>query len=162
MSYFREQLVKKSPGAPLVVIRVGLGICFLISSWDKISRESYAKSMDFIFNVHWKDAAYGFYQSFLDTLVLPNLEFWAFVVTWGELAIGLAFVFGLFTRAAAVAAIFLGINILFASGGLTFFRSADIGFILGSWTLFVCSAGRVMGFDALLIQRSGKPTGWKR
>ena len=118
--------------------------------------------MEFIFNVHWKDAAYDFYQPFLDAWVIPNLEFWAFAVTWGELAIGLAFVFGLFTRFAAISAAFLSLNLLFASGGLTYLRSADIGFLLGSIALFYGCAGRSLGVDSLLVYRSGPPRDWKR
>jgi len=155
-------MARTTTALPVFIIRIGLGICFLLSGWDKISRESYAKSMEFIFNVHWKDAAYGFYQPFLDTFVIPNLEFWAFVVTWGELAIGVGFVLGVFTRAAALSAIFLGINILFAYGGLTVFRNADVGFMLGSLALFLCAAGRMAGIDGLLIERFQRPTGWKK
>ena len=149
-------------GPTIAILRVGMGLNFLFAAYDKLRRESYAESMDFIFNVHWKDAAYSFYRPFIDAVVLPNLELFAALVTYGELAIAVGLIFGMLTRAAAVAAIFLNLNIFLASGGAILSLNADVGFILLSTILFVGAAGRNGGIDSLLVEWTGPPQDWKR
>ncbi len=149
-------------GPAIAILRVGMGLNFLFAAYDKLRRESYAESMDFIFNVHWKDAAYSFYRPFIDAVVLPNLELFAALVTYGELAIAVGLIFGVLTRAATIAAIFLNLNIIFASGGVILSLNADVGFILLSTILFVGAAGRNGGVDSLLVEWTGPPQDWKR
>jgi thiosulfate dehydrogenase [quinone] large subunit len=149
-------------GPTIAILRVGMGLNFLFAAYDKLRRESYAESMDFIFNVHWKDAAYSFYRPFVDAVVLPNLELFAALVTYGELAIAVGLIFGIFTCAASVAAIFLSLNIIFASGEAILSLNVDVGFILLSTILFVGAAGRNGGIDSLLVEWTGPPQDWKR
>ena len=149
-------------GPTIAILRVGMGLNFLFAAYDKLRRESYAESMEFIFNVHWKDAAYEFYKPFIDAVVLPHLELFAALVTYGELAIAVGLIFGIFSRAAAVAAIFLNLNFILASGGAILSVNADVGFILLSTILFAGAAGRSGGVDALLVEWTGPPQDWKR
>ena len=43
----------------------------------------------------------GWYGSFLSQVVLPHAAFWSYVVTYGEIAVGLGLILGLFTGIAA-------------------------------------------------------------
>ncbi|WP_078393133.1 DoxX family protein [Shouchella patagoniensis] len=45
--------------------------------------------------------AYPWYNSFIETIVLPNAEIFSFIVMWGELLVGLGLIVGLFTTTAA-------------------------------------------------------------
>lgn len=56
----------------------------------------------------------GWYASFLQGAVVPNLTAWSNAVTLGEMAVGLGLIFGLFTFAAAFFAFFMNINFLLA------------------------------------------------
>ena len=55
------------------------------------------------------------YKSILDSIVVPNAELFGFLTAYGELAIGLALVFGAFTRPALIFGI---IAVLYRGGGL--------------------------------------------
>lgn len=56
----------------------------------------------------------GWYASFLENLVLPNAAFWSYLVTWGEILVGIALLIGLFTGLAAFFGALMNANYLLA------------------------------------------------
>lgn len=56
----------------------------------------------------------GWYAWFLERLVLPNAEFWSYLVTWGEVLVGIALFLGVFTGIAAFFGGFMNMNYLLA------------------------------------------------
>src|SRR3990172_539994 len=60
----------------------------------------------------------GIEQVYVEQFALPNWRTLQYLVIFGELAVGLSFLAGIFTRAAAVGGAFMALNFLFAQGSL--------------------------------------------
>jgi thiosulfate dehydrogenase (quinone) large subunit len=56
----------------------------------------------------------GWYAWFLQQAVLPNAAVWSYVVSWGELLVGIALILGIFTGLAAFFGAFMNMNYLLA------------------------------------------------
>lgn len=56
----------------------------------------------------------GWYADFLQTVALPNAEIFAYLVTYGEIAIGIALILGLFVGIASFFGIFMNYSFLLA------------------------------------------------
>ena len=65
----------------------------------------------------------GLEKAYVENIALPNWKILQYLVIFGELAVGLSFLTGIFTRAAAVGGAFMALNFLLAQGSLI---SSDI------------------------------------
>lgn len=97
----------------------------------------------------------GWYASFLQNFVQPNASFFSFIITWGEVAVGLGILIGLLTGIAAGFGVLMNMNYLLAG-------TVSINPILGMVGLFLCFSWRVcgwLGVDSWLLPALGMP--WK-
>lgn len=56
----------------------------------------------------------SWYAGFLQNVVLPNARFWGYLISWGELLVGIALILGIFTGIAAFFGSFMNMNYLLA------------------------------------------------
>jgi thiosulfate dehydrogenase [quinone] large subunit len=97
----------------------------------------------------------GWYASFLQHFVLPNAGLFSFLVTWGEVAVGLGLLLGILTGIAAGFGVLMNLNYLLAG-------TVSVNPILGTLGLFLVLSWRVcgwIGFDRWLLPALGLP--WK-
>ena len=142
----------------LVPLRVAAGWIFLTESLSKLMN-------------HWLDAPklagviaewlrdgkpYRVYAPFLSRVVLPHAHGFAYAVTIGELALGVALLAGLFTRPAAAAGLVLVLNYWLASGARLDANAPALMFF-ALLTILLTQPGRVFGLDAAL---RGKVPRW--
>lgn len=66
----------------------------------------------------YSENATGIEQVYVEDFALPNWRTLQCLVIFGELAVGLSFLAGIFTRGAAVGGAFMALNFLFAQGSL--------------------------------------------
>ena len=100
-------------------------------------------------------AVQGWYANFLQNVVLPNAGLWSFMITWGEVAVGLGILLGALTGIAAGFGVLMNLNYLLAG-------TVSINPILGTFGLFLVFAWRVagwIGLDRFLLPALGLP--WK-
>ncbi len=105
-------------GLALVWLRVVVGGLFLIFGEYKVFSTQFTLHGGFQWWIHrflQDGTAYPFFVPVLEKIVLPHGTVIAFLVAYGELAIGLALVFGLFVRAASAFGTAYMIALLFAS-----------------------------------------------
>src|SRR6266700_876700 len=98
-------------------------------------------------------AVQGWYASFLQSVVLPNATLFAYLVTFGEVLIGLGLIFGVLTGIAAFFGVFMNLNFLLAG-------AVSINPIIGTLALFLVLAWRVAGYygvDRYLLPLLGTP-----
>ncbi len=98
-------------------------------------------------------AVQGWYGAFLQSVVLPNAAVFAYLVTFGEVLIGLGLIFGVLTGIAAFFGVFMNMNFLLAG-------AVSINPIIGSLALFLVLAWRVAGYygvDRYLLPLLGTP-----
>jgi thiosulfate dehydrogenase [quinone] large subunit len=138
---------------PIALLRIYAGAFFAWQGFGKLSSESFAESMRG-FLTGKLDSSFLFYRSFIETVVLPNKELFAALVTWGELAVGIALLIGLATRYAAFTGVFLLLNFWFAKGdGFFAGTNHDVVWIVILLVLAFVPAGRVAGLDDGLSDR---------
>lgn len=98
-------------------LRVVVGILFLIFGEYKVFGTAFTLGGGFQFwiNRFLADGAYPFMIPVLRNFVLPHGTAIAFLVAYGEFAIGLALIFGLLVRPASVFGLIYMITLLFSS-----------------------------------------------
>lgn len=101
----------------LAFLRISVGVLFLIFSQYKVFGSQFTLGGGF---QHWidrflEDGAYPFMLPILRGFVLPHGTAIAFLVAYGELAIGLALVLGLLVRAASACGCLYMLALLFSS-----------------------------------------------
>lgn len=146
--------------AALVVLRVYLGVIFLLAAWPKVREDFTPGLTGFLQNVAL-EKGHPFYRGFVQGVVLPNASVFAALVTWGELFIGVTLVLGLVTRLSAALALVLSVNYMFAKGAWFWHpASNDAAMTLIALALLIGAAGRTFGLDALLARRWPRSPFW--
>ena len=94
------------------------------------------------------------YRGIVDSVVLPNIGLFSYVVAIGETLLGIALILGLATRYAAFAGAFLVINFWFAKGeGFFGPMNHDVVWMSILLVLALMKAGHAYGLDAQLKNR---------
>jgi len=146
------------------VVRMNVGAQWLLAGWEKITSPAWGTSgkapQGFATGALAKasganSAVQGWYAWFLQHMVLPNVGFFSFLITWGEFAVGVGVLLGLLTSIAAGFGVLMNLNYLLAG-------TVSINPVLGMFGLFLCFAWRVCGWisiDRWLLPVLGLP--WK-
>lgn len=136
----------------LTVMRVYLGYTWLVDGFGKVSKGFDASG--FIMNAvknpvmtPEKTAAFPHYTSFLKSFVAPNIHLFNFMVSWGELLVGLGLLLGTFTTLAAFFGILMNFAYVFAGTVSTnpIFIIFEIFFLMAGF-----NAGKI-GLDRWVI-----------
>ena len=140
----------------LALLRIGLGLLFLVSAWEKttkgwlVSGEPLAKTLTASL-----PKAEAFYRPFLEGTVLPHAGLLAQLVTVGEWVAGLSLTFGILTRLGALSAMWLLLNFMAMKGALTgqYLTSTMNGdrlYFIGALVCCLAAAGLTWGLDGRL------------
>ncbi len=108
-----------------LIIRLIAGYEWLSAGWGKLNNPAWVGSKagtamnGFVSNALSQTGGahpnvQGWYGWFLQNLVATHTTFWSYLVTWGELLVGIALVLGIFTGIAAFFGSFMNINYLLA------------------------------------------------
>ena len=135
---------------PIVLLRIYTGVFFVYHGFGKIRRDNFADSVVGFLNGQ-AEGTFSFYRPFVESVVLPNKELFAFLVGWGEFAIGISMILGLATRYGAVAGAVMLANFWFAKGqGVLAGQNHDVVWMIVFIVLAGLHAGRTMGLDEKL------------
>ena len=152
-SFLRSSLTAQVPRALLVVIRLVQGSMWLSSGWYWVRADTTAEMTQGITDLLAAGRSYGLIVPFVQGTVLPWIGTFAFLVTVGELLVGLSLTFGAATRLGAAAGMYLAFNYACLAG--------DPLLPVGGHWLTVCyllpvligAAGRSFGVDYWLYRR---------
>lgn len=108
-----------------LIVRLYVGYEWFMAGWDKVFSESWIGSNSgvaisgFLNNALKKTMGehpdvQWWYADFIQSVVLPYPVFWSHLVTWGEVAVGVALILGAFTGIAAFFGLFMNLNYLLA------------------------------------------------
>jgi thiosulfate dehydrogenase (quinone) large subunit len=95
----------------------------------------------------------GFYAWFIQNLALPNATLFSYLVTFGEIFVGIALILGLFTGIAAFFGGFLNANFLLAGT----VSSNPVLFVLATLLVLAWRTAGYWGLDRWLLPRLGVP-----
>ena len=143
--------------AALTLLRIYLGIAFLVSAWQKLEY-GFAPKLARLLGT---GSSPGWYQQFAEQVILPRVALVASLIAWGQLLVGCCLVLGLGTRLAAALAFLLTLNFMLADGSWLWTPSS----IYASWAmvslaLLIGAAGRTLGLDAFLEKRWPRSPFW--
>lgn len=101
----------------LAVLRISVGVLFLIFAQYKVFGTQFTLHGGFQFwiNRFLEDGAYPFMKPVLKNFVLSHATPLAFLVAYGELAIGLSLVAGVLVRAASAFGLLFMLSLLFSA-----------------------------------------------
>ncbi len=101
----------------LAVLRIGVGLLFFIFGQYKVFETQFTLHGGFQFwiNKFLEGGVYPFMAPILRGFVLPHATIIAFLVAYGELAIGLGLIFGILVRPASLGGLVLMLTMLFSS-----------------------------------------------
>lgn len=101
----------------LAVLRISAGALFLIFAQYKVFGTQFTLhgGFEFWINRFLEDGAYPFMRPILKSFVLAHARPIAFLVAYGELAIGLSLVFGILVRVASGFGLLFMLSLLFSA-----------------------------------------------
>lgn len=145
-----------------IFLRVALGLFFLVQEdgLEKFSTWT-SKTLPTVFATWAKNPhGYGFYQSFLTHVALPNAEFFRFLVTYWEVTFAVCLILGLGLRVLIPLQIFANLNYMLGKTFLSPSADLDKITVIVLITLFLLSAGRYYGLDGYLRRRFPHQLSW--
>lgn len=138
---------------PITLLRVYTGVFFLYYGFGKIRNPQFADGLAGFVNSRLENSV-GFIRPFLESVVLPNQGLFAFFVSWGEFAIGIALILGLATRWASVAGAIM-VAVFWSTKGQGFLdaQNHDVIWFMIFVVLATVHAGRAHSVDERLADR---------
>ncbi len=162
-----------------LIVRLYVGYEWITAGWEKLTGTSInittfgekVQGGAWVFGSHDGAAILGFangavakatgahpavqdwYASFLKTFVIPHPAIWAYLITFGEVAVGLGLIVGALTGIAAVFGMVMNLNYLLAG-------TVSTNPILGFLAIFLILAWRIAGYygvDRYLLPLLGTP-----
>jgi len=147
-----------------LVLRIYVGWEWLLAGWEKIMSPSWVGPQagsaitGFLMGAMKKTGGLhpdvqGWYGLFLKDVVLPNTGIFSYIISFGELAVGIGLILGLFTGIAAFFGAFMNMNYLFAG-------TVSTNPFLFVIELFLILAWRVAGYygiDRYILPMLGTP-----
>jgi thiosulfate dehydrogenase [quinone] large subunit len=162
-----------------LIVRLYVGYEWLTAGWEKltgtdITITNFGKPVQggaWVFTNHDGAAILGFaqgavakatgahpavqdwYASFLKTFVIPHPAIWAYLITFGEVAVGIGLIVGCLTGIAAFFGLVMNFNYLLAG-------TVSTNPILGFLAIFLILAWRIAGYygvDRYLLPLLGTP-----
>ena len=117
MPELKSVVPKDSNARALAILRIGVGIFFLIFGQYKVfgTQFTFHGGFQFWINRFLEGGAYPFMAPILRGFVLPHATPIAFLVAYGELAIGLALTLGILVRSASACGLIFMFTLLFSS-----------------------------------------------
>ncbi len=138
---------------PIVLLRVYTGVFFLYYGFGKIRNPGFADGLAGFVTGRLEESA-DFMRPFLESVVLPNKGVFAFLVAWGELAIGIALIMGFATRWASIAGAVMVAAFWFTKGqGFLDAQNHDVIWFMIFIVLAAVHAGRLHSVDERLGER---------
>ena len=147
-----------------LIIRVYVGWEWLSAGWGKFNNPAWVGGeagtalQGFLTAAVAKaDGAHpavsGWYAAFLSNVPLQHTTLFSYLVTYGEMLVGIALILGIFTGIAAFFGAFMNLNFLFAG-------TTSINPLLALLTLFLILAWRNagwLGLDKWVLPKLGTP-----
>lgn len=149
-----------------LILRLYLGWQWLEAGWSKLNNPAWTGSKGGAAITGFVQGALNktggehpdvqaWYASFLQNVVLPNAHIWSFMITWGEILVGIALILGLFTGIAAFFGSFMNVNYLLAGTVST----NPILFVIATWLVLAWKTAGWWGLDRWVLPALGTP--WK-
>lgn len=141
-----DQFTKQSHTIFIAVLRIFLGIKWFLSGWQKV-QDGWLSAPDYLVAGATSSPigpnAVGWYEAFMEAVIMQYPLFFQRVVVMTELAIGISLTLGIFSVLGALASIGMNIN-FFLSG------TGNMWYFMASFPC-LASSGQALGLDYYLM-----------
>ena len=137
----------------VVLLRAYLGWSWFVAGWEKVWSPAWrgtAPAVTGFLQGALKGSHFDWYRGLIESLFLPNAGTLAFLVSWGEVLVGLALLAGLFVNLAAAAGIVMNVSFLLAGS-----VSTNATYVIMELILIATGAGLIWGLDGFVAKRWG-------
>lgn len=138
---------------PLALLRIYLGWSFFSASWGRVQSDYLQQPRIVSHITEWgaSSSAPDWYKDFLDKVVLPNWQFFAYCVVYFGFLVGVSFILGFFVRPVAILAAIMSLNFIYNSSPeiVDIYRLHMVLFLMLAWL----GAGRCLGLDYFFYKR---------
>ncbi|HEY4523486.1 MAG TPA: DoxX family protein [Candidatus Paceibacterota bacterium] len=147
-----------------LVVRVYIGYDWFMAGWEKLGNPAWTGDMagtavKGFLNGALKKATglhpdvSGWYAYFIQNVALPNATLFSYLVVFGEIAVGIALIVGIFTGIAAFFGTFMNLNFLFAGTVST----NPIMLLLQLFLILAWRTAGWIGLDRYILPALGTP-----
>ena len=154
LRFIKRELSKE--GAYLLPLRLFIGLGWLRASAEKIVDPDWLGGTALAAFLEEKLAGghvvFPFYRALITEIFLPNASALSWVMMVGQLLVGAAILFGLFTNAALLGGLFMNLNFILAGA-----PDPSAFYFVIQVALFIGGTGAIIGMDALLSRRIRTP-----
>lgn len=133
-------ILKGKTSLLLAFVRIYIGSQWFLAGWNKISG-SFDASGFIKIAIERSEGLHPtvptWYATFLKHIIIPNMDFFNFLIPWGEFLIGIGLIFGFFTIASLSTGVFMNANFLLAGEtlpNLTFYTFSILLLLAGKRT----------------------------
>ncbi len=149
-----------SGSVPVALLRITLGVILLVTFFDNLDKDLYTADgfegfIDFLFDEEGNNSSLGAYESFVDTVIVPLGGAYGVFQAIVELAIGVALIIGLASRAASLIAAIFFFNLFLAYFGGEEWIWTYVLLFMSALTVFLGYGGRKLGLDERLVRQRG-------
>lgn len=138
---------------PIALLRVFLGYFYINQALTRYGSDFLDQPQLAEAAMHWlaRSSAPLWYQSLIQTVIVPNWKLFAIGITFSELAIGVSFLIGYLVRPMSLVGFLLSLNMLWLYGPETadYYRTLIAIFLTLAWL----GAGRCFGLDYFFYKR---------
>ena len=138
---------------PVAVLRIYLGWCFLIEAWLRYQGDYLSQPRIVSAITEWGSASFApdWYKDFLDQVVVPHWQIFAYCVVYFGFLVGLSFLLGFFVRPVAALAAIVTLNFVYNSSPevVELHKLHVVLFLILAWL----GAGRCLGLDYFFFKR---------
>jgi len=114
----RDQLTERTYLAYLAIPRIVVGYFFFVYGWQKLNLRFLSGEQLAMQLARAANDPLAFHRDFILQTVTPHSQFFAYLIAYGEIAIGLSLIFGLLVRLSSAFGMFHNLNIMFALDGI--------------------------------------------
>ncbi len=143
-----------------LIVRLYLGYEWFVAGWAKVTNDLWVGSnagqalSGFLKGALSKTAGahpdvQGWYAWFIENIVANHAVIWSYIVAYGELAVGIGLILGLFTGIAAFFGLFMNLNYLLA-GTISI---NPILFVLSIGVVLAWKVSGYIGFDRWILPK---------
>jgi thiosulfate dehydrogenase [quinone] large subunit len=147
-----------------LIIRLFTGYEWLTAGWEKVTNPAWVGAQagtgltGFVNNALTQTTGTHanvqmWYAWFLQNIILPAAPVWSWIVSFGELLVGIALILGIFTGIAAFFGGFMNVNYLMA-GALS---TNPFLFVFATWLVLAWKTAGWIGLDHWILPALGTP-----
>ena len=151
----------RSGSVPVALLRITLGVIILFTWLDNLDKDLYTADgfegfINFLFADDGNNSSLGFYESFVDAVIVPIAGPYGVFQAIVELAIAIALIAGVGTRLASLSAAAFFANLFLAYYGGHEWIWTYVLLFMSAVTVFMGYGGRKLGIDERLVRDKGE------